>query len=225
MTAIRTPAIFLSFDDWHEAAWTDYLPTMLAHGVKATFYSCPRRGCTDAPMIKSRDDIPYDYWIRLWALEDAGHTVGYHTVNHAIMDVLPSDPAIISEIDEGLDWFALSGLEPRHFAYPGGKHNPVIDKFLLGRFQTLRTIVPSDDLGAMRYYTPETVMGERIFVAYDLQYPGAFDAVKTALDGNLIAFFFAHHPGESAAELNELYRLAEQSGAAFYPMSALETGR
>lgn len=229
MIDLALPALFLSFDDWWEKEWAAYIPTMVEHNVKATFYSCPKRGI---PMRRIDTDedavavIKLAYWQALRALAGAGHTIGFHTVNHMKMDgevrARGMDEAIQFEIVRGLKMFADAGLTPRHFAYPYGNHQALLDFHLLHYFSTLRTIVPPNAPNTMRFYTPQNLMRERVIVAHDLKYDGCFDAVKKTIADKRIGFFFAHKPADYIAELAELFRLGTEGGATFYPMSALE---
>jgi peptidoglycan/xylan/chitin deacetylase (PgdA/CDA1 family) len=229
MIDLAVPAIFLSFDDHWEMEWLQYLPILAAFGIKATFYSCLRR-LWILPLIETAEIfaemVKPEYWQALHAIADAGHTIGYHTINHANMDVLARqqgvEEAMRSEIYRGLKYFADAGLQPKHFCYPYGRSNSLIDAELLRHFVTLRTIVQPDQLWKMRYYTPDDIKQTRIFIAYDLKYKGCFDAVDKVIKDKRIGFFFAHRPSDYTAELNEFFRVAKEGGATFYPMSALE---
>ena len=229
MDNISLPAIFLSFDDWWEAEWREYLPILAEHNVKATFYSCPRRAWA-RPLLET--DTIFEalvkpaYWQALRELSDAGHTVGYHTINHANMAALTQqrglEAATQTEIIRGIQYFADAGLKLRHFSYPYGIHNAIIDECLCRHFATLRTIVRPGEWRTMKFYAPTDLKTTRVFIAYDLKDADCFDAVNTTLRDNKIGFFFAHHPVEYAVELDRLFHLATASGATFYPMNVLE---
>lgn len=229
MIDISLPAIFLSFDDHWEMEWVEYLSVLATFGVRATFYSCLRRLWT-LPLIETAklfsEMVKPEYWQALRKLAEAGHTVGYHTINHANMDVLTRqqgvEAAMRTEIFEGMKYFADAGFKPRHFCYPYGKHNAIIDDYLYRYFATLRTIVRPGQQDMMRFYMPTDLKTTRIFTAYDLKDPGCFDAVNTTLREKKVGFFFAHNPVEYTAELDRLFQAAGASGATFYPMSVLE---
>lgn len=217
------PGIVLSFDDWHERAWVRFLPTLAEHNIRATFYPCLKNIAGASPLTRK------GYFDALRKLAAAGHAVGYHTFTHAIIDAprgVPVTALIDTEIIPGLEAFEAAGLpRPRHFSYPGGKHNVAADDALLEIFDTLRTIVPENNIGLMTYYTPQRLTADRVFTAYDLHYPGVFNAVRRTLDEKRIGFFFAHNPELYKATLRRLLDMAEATGAAFYSMDDIMEGR
>lgn len=223
MIKADTPGIVLSFDDWHEREWARFLPTLAAHKIRATFYPCLKN------IVGATATVRRSYFDTLRRLADAGHAVGYHTLTHAIIEAargVPTNALIDAEIIPGLEMFEKAGLpRPRHFAYPGGKHNVASDDALLEIFDTVRTIVPEDNIGQMIYYSPQRLAADRVFMAYDLHYPGVFNAVRRTLEEKRVGFFFAHNPELYKATLRRLLDMAEAAGAAFYSTDDIMEGR
>lgn len=81
-------------------------------------------------------------------LQDAGHTVGLHTVGHANAT---SDPQTFTpetyfaeEIKPQLDICQANGINPVAFAYPNNRRNDEFDKYLYQYFDFLRAGVNLD---------------------------------------------------------------------------------
>lgn len=72
-------------------------------------------------------------------LQEAGHTVGLHTVTHAnaIPDFEPQE-YFDKQIKPQLDICKANGIEVRAFAYPNNRHNDEFDKFMFQHFDYLR---------------------------------------------------------------------------------------
>jgi peptidoglycan/xylan/chitin deacetylase (PgdA/CDA1 family) len=226
---IKVPAIFLSFDDWWEREWVKYLPILANNNVKATFYPCIRKNL-GMPILDSeekiKDAIRPVFWPSLKEIQAQGHTIGFHSVNHLKLSFLIKSIGpqnlMKTEIHPGLKIFSENGFKPKHFAYPFGNYSPETNDALLKYFLTVRTIVPLEIPSMMRTYSVKDIQKTRVFIAYDLKYPGWQNALDSVFKKQGIGFFFTHNPYDSISELNELFYLAKKHGANFYPMSELE---
>ena len=125
------PVIFLSFDDCHIDEWFNMGSFLNLNKMKVTFY------------VAHMESITAGQWEKLKYLEDEGHTIGHHGLNH-----LRARPEIgkhgyedffEKEIAPGFILFQENGLKPPvNYSYPMGNGNGNTDHDLLKHFKTLR---------------------------------------------------------------------------------------
>ena len=126
--------VAISFDDkMNILSWNESIPFLLEHEIVATFYVDRWHQLTD-------EEISI-----LYELEDLGHEIGIHTMNHSNYydfkerggtpeDYLNIEVLPAIEIAEEL------GFEVSTFSYPHGARDSEIDEILLEHFVALRGI-------------------------------------------------------------------------------------
>lgn len=129
---VEQPGIVLTFDDCSIDNWYNYLPLLDSFGVKATFY------------ISNYDHVNLQQKIKLQEIQNHGHEIGFHTLNHpdltAYIQKWGIQKLIDDEIVEGLRLMNKDGFYPTSFAYPYGSHLPQLDVRLWRYFKSLRAL-------------------------------------------------------------------------------------
>jgi peptidoglycan/xylan/chitin deacetylase (PgdA/CDA1 family) len=195
------PAIFLSFDD----LWIDeWYATFAESRIKVTFYSSNLANLTD------------DGWKKLKALEDAGHTIGFHGLNHirAGAEVAARGPSrfMADEIMPGLRLFGEHGLRsPLHYSYPWGNRTVQSDDVLLDIFRTLRGV------GGDKTYSPVQIKRMRVFQGNCMRNDHR-GLLENTVRGKGAAFVYLHQP--ILERLRVIYKYADR--VYFYPMGVLD---
>jgi len=136
--------IILTFDDNYISEWAGISPWMRQRGMKATFY------------VSNVDRYSPAEFRHLRILEEAGHEIGYHGLNHSRAGLAgkPVDRRnpklegereyrslgeyIEKEITAGLEILDREGIRPRHFSYPFGNQTPETDRAMLKIFDSVR---------------------------------------------------------------------------------------
>lgn len=214
--------IALSFDDWHIREWEAYLPTLASNCVRATFYVCLRYGGDTGKPFRA-SSLGSAYWRRLQSIQSAGHTIGFHTVNHAIMDfsrIGLDHPIFETEIKRGIAIMQDHGFHPEHFSCPGGKCNPWIMNVLLKTFRSIR-------IGGRYYADAITSQSDArtrpIFGSLDIMSFGSgmedMNVDRLLEIGHGIVSLYAHNPDKYGVELSALYKAARKRGYAFLSMA------
>jgi peptidoglycan/xylan/chitin deacetylase (PgdA/CDA1 family) len=195
------PAVFLSFDD----LWVDeWYATFAESRIKVTFYPA------------TIGNLAEDGWKKLKALEDAGHTIGFHGLNHlrAGVEVTARGPErfLADEIMPGLRLFEEHGMRwPLHYSYPYGNRTAQSDDVLLDIFRTLRGV------GGDRTYSPVHLKRMRIFLANSMKNDHRALLERTILEKGA-AFVYLHQPAPD--RLRVIWKYADR--VHFYPMGALD---
>ena len=112
--AVRPPAqttVSLTFDD-NDADQADALPILAAAGLSATFY-------VNSGVVGDEESLT---WAQIAQMEAAGHEIGGHTTQHAILPGLDGDEARRQVCDDRRTLLG-HGLAVRSFAYPNGGHD------------------------------------------------------------------------------------------------------
>ncbi len=131
--------LLLAFDDRNFADWERAIPLFEKYGARASFFVS---GDFDSDAVRCAKK-----------LMDAGHTIGLHGQNH--MDVPPAIQTLgkdgwwNKEIATVRRQAEVSYIPVRSFAYPNNRNDEESDKFLLTRFERLRTGIPG-----VRSYNP-----------------------------------------------------------------------
>jgi len=140
---IKTPAIFLSFDDRHIEEWFNALSLFEKYEAKITFY------LTHIPLITEKE------WKMVGDFKEAGHTIGFHGTNHLdarkFITKMGCQKYIFKEISPGIEILRKKGFDDiQNFAYPYGRDGLEAEKCLSKHFNTLRTI-------GFRFYSKDEI--------------------------------------------------------------------
>jgi len=131
----QTPraALALSFDDTTIAAWHDQLPLFATYGARITFF------------VSRYQYIAADEKALLHDIAAAGHDVEAHTVNHLrapdYVEANGMQAYLDDEVDPSIQLLDQDGYHVTAFAYPFGSRTDETDHAILGRVQTLRSVV------------------------------------------------------------------------------------
>lgn len=134
---VKQPGIVLTFDDYSVDDWYNYLPTLDSFGVKATFY------------ISNFNRLTPEQRVKLHAIQNRGHEIGFHTANHPDLTTYIQkygiNRLIEKEIEKGLALMNQEGFYPTSFAYPYGSRLPELDVHLWKYFKSLRALNGTKD--------------------------------------------------------------------------------
>ena len=125
----RRGALVLTFDDFGGENWVKADAVFKKYDAHATF-------------LVSGDITPEKATV-MKKLQDAGHSVGLHTVKHRNAAPLPAnianyDEYFIKQVKPQLDACKKYGLRVRSFAYPNNRRSEESDKMLFAHFDYLR---------------------------------------------------------------------------------------
>ena len=116
-------ALVLSFDDRNFDGWTNAIPLFEKYNAKATFFVS---GPIDEEAVAA-----------MKALDEHGHTVGLHGLHHADADKLVAEVGFEEYYRRDVEPQVMAArkhaLAVRNFAYPNGRRNAEIDRFLLSK--------------------------------------------------------------------------------------------
>lgn len=231
---VKAPAVFFSYDDWWLKEWCDFLPILDQHGIKATFYPCFRSNMDSE--YWGREEIKKntnnDWPNMLKKIANKGHTIGYHTVNHANVYNLMKKGKMLTcsqykefEIFPGLEFLAEHGIKPRHFSYPYGmlfKNTFIddeIDDCLLTIFDTVRiAVLPT----AMETYDIESLREKKSFKSMDIKEHELIPLLQRIYEEKKAIFIYAHNPTNFYNKFKAMADFAHRVGISFYPMSVLD---
>lgn len=203
---IKSPAIFISFDDCHINNWHSCLGFFRKNKMKVTFYIC------------FPDRIEDEEWNKIREIQSEGHTIGFHGLNHMwttrFIEKSGCQRYLENEIDKGLDFFKKKNIEINDFSYPFGNRNTETDNCLSKRFTTLRGIVLSSS--PKYFYNIDELSKLKLIISKRLEL--ASYSLKNLIKQKNIAIFLYSHVS-NAEEINALLSLSGQ--AHFYPMEAI----
>lgn len=135
---VERGGLALTFDDHYVDNWFHYIDLLDSMGVKATFY------------ISNYNKFTAVQKVKLHKLQDHGHEIAFHSTTHAnFLKTAASDGCeklIKEEVLDGLKLMNNDGFYPTTFAYPYGKHNDVLDKFMYKYFKSVRALNGTQDL-------------------------------------------------------------------------------
>lgn len=122
--------VCLTYDDWFVDEWFFARELFKSYGVRVTFF------------VAKMDVLTDDQFHKLLLLQQDGHEIGCHTINHCKLPAYllrnSVDRYLKEEVDEGLAILRSKGLRVDSFAYPYHEVVDVMDGPLLSRFSTLR---------------------------------------------------------------------------------------
>ena len=120
--------VCFTFDDFHGEAWLQASPLFLEHSGHATFFVVGEITPEKATVMKQ--------------LQEAGHTIGLHTLHHR--DAIPfihesgTELYLEEEIRPQLEACTAAGFHIRSFAYPNNRRDDASDQMLFPLFDHLR---------------------------------------------------------------------------------------
>jgi peptidoglycan/xylan/chitin deacetylase (PgdA/CDA1 family) len=180
------PLVTFTFDDVPASTCSVGVPVLEQYGVRGTFY-ISGGGC-GAPSPCG----PLATADQLELLHAKGHELGCHTFNHfAVPHVATRDLARDLERNRSF-LMGISQKAPLNFAYPYGDMSFLAKRYLEGRFDSCRSLIPavnagSADLGALRSFPLENASMDRGQV---------LDLVVTAARRRGWLIFFSHDVSE-----------------------------
>ena len=128
----------ITFDDYSVDNWFKYVNLLDSFKVKCTFYVSNYNKLTDQQKEKLR------------TIQSHGHEIAFHSSNHMNfvenLQRLGFKKLMDEEVRNGLDLMNKDGFYPQTFAYPYGAHNLLMDKALLKRFKSIRTLNGTHEL-------------------------------------------------------------------------------
>tara|TARA_E500000305_G_scaffold111956_2_gene130349 strand:- start:85418 stop:86215 length:798 start_codon:yes stop_codon:yes gene_type:complete len=218
--------VVLTFDDRYVDQWVQQIPLFKKYDAHATFF------------------VDHFYLLKpaqiagLKKLQDAGHAIGSHSVNHIkAVDYVRTKGMkayLQNEIDPSVKRLTAAGFPPTAFAYPNSSRSEEIDTALLKTFRHLRggTGLTAGqrmrDLKAL--FTPvDQIAGRGCLIGTGIDYAGTEkrpdylteikDAMDHAKQRGEIVVFYAHNisdkgPGHhlSPKALEEILAHAQQIG-------------
>ena len=127
--SVRRGALVLTFDDFGGENWVKADAVFKKYDAHATFLVSGEITPEKAAVMKK--------------LQDAGHSVGLHTVKHRNAAPLPGDIAnydeyFVKQVKPQLDACKKYNLRVRTFAYPNNRRSEESDKMLFAHFDYLR---------------------------------------------------------------------------------------
>ncbi len=133
----------LTFDDYNIDNWFSYMGLLDSAKVKGTFY------------VSNYNKLTTNQKEKLLQLQDHGHEIAFHSSNHKnFVEKMQSHgfkKLMEEEIVNGLQIMQNDGFYPKTFAYPYGAHNLIMDKVLLKKFKSIRTLNGTHDLNNSLY--------------------------------------------------------------------------
>lgn len=118
----------LTFDDRNLSGWVGAIPLFAKYGAHCSFFVS---GAIDDDAISA-----------MKSLQDAGHTVGLHTLNHAdapeYFESKGAQAYLENEILPQYNACKESGIRVTSMAYPNNRRNEITDQALSGYFTHFR---------------------------------------------------------------------------------------
>ena len=164
---IAENGVAISFDDkMNILSWNDSIPFLSEHEIIATFY------------VDRWDKLSDEEILILHELQDLGHEIGIHTMNHSnYYDFIdeggsPEDYLNV-EVLPAIEIAKELGFELSTFSYPHGARDAEIDEVLLEHFVALRGIssptegvqpwsTTCEDGGVFRSISPTASNGKNV---------------------------------------------------------------
>ena len=164
---IAENGVAISFDDkMNILSWNDSIPFLSEHEIIATFY------------VDRWDKLSDEEIIILHELQDLGHEIGIHTMNHSnyydFKDEGGSPEDYLNiEVLPAIEIAKELGFEISTFSYPHGARDAEIDEVLLEHFVALRGIsspiegvqpwsTTCEDGGVFRSISPTASNGKNV---------------------------------------------------------------
>lgn len=226
------PGFALTFDDAYVSEWYGLKDTLTSHNVRATFF------------VTRFDQLADGEIAMLLELQQAGHEIGSHGLNHlnAVTFLKDGDPEdyIAQEVVPSLKLMRESGLNPVSFAYPFGENTPELDNLILEQVSIIRDVtevqrtartIPVTEIDDVfcEEYGSRIVAGLGIDSTFKVSLEELDDAFARAASRNEVIVMYAHRPVESVEGLYEcdidylcaLFGLADKHGLRSYTIREL----
>jgi peptidoglycan/xylan/chitin deacetylase (PgdA/CDA1 family) len=154
------PLVSFTFDDVPASTCSVGVPILEQYGIRGTFY-ISGGGCgTPSPCgpLATADQLKL--------LHAKGHELACHTFTHFAVSRVGADD-LVRDLERNRAFLTgISGEAPHNFAYPYGDMSFLAKRYLEGRFDSCRSIIPalnsgSVDLGALRAWPLENVSMDR----------------------------------------------------------------
>jgi peptidoglycan/xylan/chitin deacetylase (PgdA/CDA1 family) len=224
-SATIQPGVVISFDDDYVNEWFETNTILQDYDWKATFF------------ITRFNQLTTDEIEKLINLQNQGHEIGGHGLNHLNAVTYISQYGTIDylneEIDPMMDIMNEATLLPTSFAYPFGARNATTDNLLLNEFQMIRGTTYNSYSPASQncYFTNNRlVLGLGIDSNYPhFSIPYFISLLNYAKNNNRVVVFYAHKPVENVQNnyetkyetLMEICNFVKQNNMKFYTMSEL----
>ena len=177
----------LTFDDFSGENWLKADEIFKKYNAHATFFISGEITPEKAAVLKK--------------LQDSGHSIGLHTVNHRDAAPLPENTTLEeyfkAQVLPQLESCEKYGLNIRGFAYPNNRRTPETDKVMFERFDYLRSgWYPSVD---PIYYPVKEMTGKMVLRGGGIGefYKTDPDVLKQRLSeaaaNNCMIVFFSHN--------------------------------
>lgn len=118
-------------DDWNVDNWYSYVDSFDKYETHITFY------------VSHFHEMNSEKKGKLLDLQNRGHEIAYHTLNHPTWDTNWSQEEINEylrvEIDSGVNLLRSSGLNVTSFAFPGEIYDSTIFQLVSSRFDHVRS--------------------------------------------------------------------------------------
>lgn len=192
--------VVLTFDDRYVDQWVQQIPLFKKYDAHVTFF------------------VDHFYTLKpaqiagLKKLQDAGHAIGSHSVNHIkAVDYVRTkgiEPYLQNEIDPSVKRLTEAGFKPTAFAYPNSSRSEEIDAALLKTFRHLRGgtgLQPGQRMRDLKtIFTPvDQIDGRGCLIGTGIDYAGTEkrpdylteikDAMDHAKQRGEIVVFYAHN--------------------------------
>lgn len=130
--------IAITFDDYSVDNWYRYINLLDSFKAKCTFYVSNYNKLSETQKQKLHD------------IQNHGHEIAFHSTNHINfvqnLQKLGFKKLMDEEVRNGLELMNKDGFYPQTFAYPYGAHNLLMDKALVKRFKSIRTLNGTHEL-------------------------------------------------------------------------------
>ena len=197
-------AVCFTFDDSHSKNWVAAIPLFQKYNGHASFFFS---GQIDDGKIAA-----------MKKLQQHGHTVGLHTLNHlsavSVMKTRGPQWYMEKQVFSQLAVCTANGVKIRSFAYPNTRRTPDTDKVLFKHFDFLRagtgvaqrSCRPKDNPGM--YYPVAKLQSKMVLgglgmgAYYNTDYAEIELALERAAKNNEVAVFFSHNIAPGAKHIH-----------------------
>ena len=128
--------VILTFDDGKKGQYTNGKPILDKYGFKATFNLV----CGNVEQGIQSDRGTHMNWEEIISLHQAGHEIGFHTINHEDLSKL-SEQALEFEVGRSRQCLLDRGIDVTSFSYPfnGGDDNETVINIVAKYYDRART--------------------------------------------------------------------------------------
>lgn len=164
--------VILVCDDWNVDNWYSFLDSFEKYDMRLTFY------------VSHFHEMNAHKKRKLLELQNCGHEIAYHTLNHSVWDTNATQAEIDNylkvEIDSGLNLLRSSGFNVNNFAFPGERYSSSIFRLISSRFKHVRAgHFGYFDYGARRREYQLTPNKNTPFWSYAIDNASLFDTDRT----------------------------------------------